>query len=391
MARTGPDAPIEFLAPDEHAFGESASAEFCGFDDSVDGFDDDPPRSRGTMIAAAAIVVAVLAAAVLVARPWAGAGEADRSTAPASTIAAPPDAGPSGTGPSGTGTTNPAPVTTSPQRAAPAAADIDGAYGLQGAPGVWVLTESGPGYDTQRPAGWGEVWATEGTERTVGRWFAVTLLPFRSSEPTETPTGDVDVDIDGTVARLSVADDGVSTIQFDRGQPDADRLVVVSGFGVDVLALARSLGISDDRPQLVDDRPVFRDPTLLDGFTQIAAGPTRQPLIDRILFPDPLTAYSVYRRNDDTGRGTVVIQSSPDLPVDDPLAPLASVRIGQLPGTWRVPATFVGTDLALSTRVFGADTLTVARWRADGARLTMITDRPFGELLELLPLVQPRP
>lgn len=396
MARTGPEAPIEFLDPDERAFGASTTVDFRGFDDGADPFSDDPPRPRGSMIAAVAIVVAVIAAVVLVAQPWNGSRDSTAVppvtgpvtvpvtvpvTAPAT--AAPPTISQDGATQDGVtqdGVTQ--------DDATQEAASIEGVYVLDGAPPGWELTGSAPGFDSSQPMGWGEVWAVDGSTRTTGRWFAVTLLPFQPAQPSG-PSA-VEVDVNGTLAQLVEARDGVTTIQFDRGQPDADRLVVISGFGVDVTAVARSLGIADDRPQLVDDRPVIRDPALVDGFTRVAAGPTRQQLIDRVLFPDPLTAFSIYRRSPDTDRGSVVIQSSPDIDTDAALEPLASVRIGQLPGTWRVPADFRGADLSLSTREYGGDTLRIARWRTGGVRITMITDRPFSELLELLPLVQPR-
>lgn len=379
MATGRSDVEIEFLAPDERAFGEGNVADFVGFDTGIeDPFDDDAPASRWLGVAVAVTVTGLIAAGVVAAQPW------------NDDTAGPPQP-PSPAATTTTAMASTATVLPIDPEPAPNTSATPAVYVLDPVPASLVLTESGPGFDTNQPTGWGEVWAEPGATRTTGRWFSITLLPFETTDGSRDPL--TEVDVNGTPGLLGTAGDGVATIRFDRGQPDSDRLVVVSGFGVDVVALARSLEIIDDRPQLVDDRPVVRDPTLTDGLDRIAGAPATQQLVDSVLFPQPLTTFSVYRSAETSGeirRGTVVIQHSPIEPSNGALEALASVRIGQLPGTWRVPSTFRGDDLVLATRHYAGTVLRVARWRTGDAQITVLTDRPFSELLELLPAVQPR-
>lgn len=373
---------IEFLVPDERAFGEATPAEFVGMDLAGGSpfVDDGAPRWTG--LAAVAIVAAVVGTAVMVAQPWRD------STVPASTVTA--STAPASTVPASTEPAGSTAIGSADEPVAGDAAPLAPTYVLDPVPDGLFLANRGDASTRTGTNGWGEVWAEDGATRSAGRWVALTLLPFRSPENWRGPVSDVD--LGGVRGQLRTLPDGVSSVQFDRGQPDAERLVVVSGFGVDVVAVARSIGIVDDRPALSDDRPVVLDPSVLDGLRLIAASPTTLPLPDDVLFPRRLTSWSLYRGIDvrGGGRDTVLVQSSP-VESDDPrLAELASVRIKPVAGTLTVPDTFTGEGLELSTRhLDGGDlVLQVARWVVDDTRLTVLTDLPFDDLLALLPAVR---
>jgi hypothetical protein len=332
------DLTVELLEPNSRAFGLDS-----GGDDALvvlpdDVFDDDgAPRPRWITLTAAMGVVALLAGFVIAASPWSG-----DVTAPTTTV-------PSTTSP--TGTTQPR-------------------LGEVGAPGL-VIDVVPTGFELtsatndlgigDQEAGWGEVWAEPGATRTDGRWFSLTLLPFRSPDE----LGD-QVDVDGRPGWIDQGVDAVTTLQFDLGQTDAARLVMLSAHGFtrpQLIELAASIGIVDDRPQLVDDRPVFQYPELLFGLDKVAGRTTDRDLLDRdLLVPTPRSATLYHHAGND---GVVLVEEVPAGRRDPALAPLSATRIPSLPDGWGVSPDFRGSGLVLANRLLFGQSVRVATWLAD--------------------------
>ncbi|MGE0140806.1 MAG: hypothetical protein AB7R77_23630, partial [Ilumatobacteraceae bacterium] len=143
---------VEFVEPRELAFGESSPAEFSGIDldDEPDHHDD--RRGPGVTAVWVAVIVLMVAGGVVAASPWSGdGGNADPTTTSVSGSVQPPGAG----------------------RAATRGERPPG-YVLDLVPTDMTLQDAvntTRGLDTAAaPAGWGEVWATDGATRTSGRW-----------------------------------------------------------------------------------------------------------------------------------------------------------------------------------------------------------------------------
>ena len=165
-----------------------------------------------------------------------------------------------------------------------------------------------------------------------------------------------------------------------------------SGFTFDELvALARSIGIDDDRPQLIDDRPLFGDPSLVEGFELVASAPSDNELTDQYAWGSS-SAVTTYESGTADGP-TIQIESAP---VDRLLEPLGRLTIGPVrifPDTASVPADFTGRDLVIGVSPSGSDPSIIARWHTDDAgpdtTITVRTTIPLGDLFELLPSIRP--
>jgi hypothetical protein len=365
--RPGDTEPIEFLPPDERAFGPVGPGTFAGLDHDLAPLPDaeGAPRSRWAPVVAGLAVVGLLAGGVIAAAPWAG--DADVAP-PASSV--------------------PTTVDTSPSTAATTETGVQ----LATATG-WVLDPVPDGLrsaghvtvgPTIGPKGWGQVWATPGATRTSGRWFSLALAPFRSVDGGPNRLA---IDLAGRRAVAEIAPDGVVSVAYDAGSVDALRLVTISAFGFsldDLGRLADSISFTDDRPQMVDDRPVFNQPELLDGMSGVAAGPTDGDLVEQVLTGRGIESASFYRSAN--GREVALVVAQRDgAPSDDPLVALALDRYGIAPDGWSVPDTFRGSDVVLGrTHIDGQDAV-VARWSADDLVVSVVSTLELDDVLAMVP------
>lgn len=380
MGRTPGDGradEIEFLTPDARVFGPGdGGAVFVGLDTddlrAAEGPDDDAEHPRWVSLVAGLVVAAVIAGGVVAASPWDGGTEASTpTTSPRSVIA--PIGGDDVTG----GDVVPSAPSTGwvfdPLPSGFTVAD------------AWTTSAAG----TVAARGWSEVWATADATAVDGRWFSITLLPA----PAALMGDGIRVDLGGRTAIVGTADTGRLTLSAPLSQSDTSQSIGItsSGFTVEELtALAASIGIDADRPQLVDDRPVFRDPSLVEGFELVASAPSDEELIDRYAW-GASTSSTAYVSGTTDGP-TIQIDTAP---VDRVLEPLGRLTIGPVrifPDSASVPADFTGRDLVIGVSPSGSDPAIIARWHTDDAgpptTITVRTTLPLGELFELLPTLR---
>jgi hypothetical protein len=269
---------IEFLTPDPAVFGPSAStlgATDDGAPSPMPGGNDRAGSRRAT-IAAVGLVAAIVIGAVVVAAPW----RDDPTTTVDTTV--------------DTTTTVPAPLL--PDGAVTGDGPVRGVV-LDPPPG-WQLAGALSSPPFGNFAGWGEVWAQAGSTRERGAWYALSITPFSLDGIGVADA--VRVAVDDRTALVERADDGALTLTVEAPFERRDRLVRIEARGTTVDELARfaaSIGIDADRPQLVDDRFVFRDPTFLEPMTQVWSGPTDWDPI-RTAVVDDVVAYTLYTDGD---------------------------------------------------------------------------------------------
>ncbi len=275
MARRSGDGEaggIEFLAPDPNAFsGTTGSTAPLGGPGREPSTDEALPASRRAGIAATLGLLAVIAVGTALIAPWGGEGTV-ATTAPATTVRVtlpvpPPSSSATEPAYSGSaGIDDPvAPDAYSDETPGflitpPSDLELGGAFTADGSP---------------RFDGWAEVWSTPGATRTSGRWVAVTIAPFGWNSVVLVDA--VRVAVDRRIGVLSTARDGVSTLTVAADFERADRLLRFEAWGFtpdELAALAASIGLESDRPQLVDDRPVYRSPERLDGLSLLLARAT---------------------------------------------------------------------------------------------------------------------
>ena len=264
MGRRGDRGPwgrageIEFLTPDPGVFGSPPGALSAAPGGAAPGGtapqlpDDDGPNSRPAAFAAIGLVVAVVAGAIVVAAPW--------RDDPSTTV-----------DPTATTTTAPAPLL--PDGAVGGDEAVRGVV-IDPPPG-WQLAGALSGPPFGNFDGWGEVWAQAGSTRERGAWYALSITPFGLDGIGVADA--VRVRVDDRTALVERADDGVLTLTVDAPFERGDRLLRIQARGTTIDELARfaaSIDIEDDRPQLVDDRFVFRDPMFLEPMTRVWSGPT---------------------------------------------------------------------------------------------------------------------
>jgi hypothetical protein len=277
---------IEFVTPDPGAFGSAASSATPAQPPAPDRVgplpDSDGAGSRPAAIAAIGLVAVVVAAAIAVAAPW--------RNDPTDTTAT-------------TTTTPAAPTTVAPTLLLPDDAGTGDGEPVRGVvldpPAGWRVA----GALTEAPfgnfEGWGEVWAQPGSTRMKGAWYSLSITPFGLDGVAVTDA--VRVDVDGRTALVERAADGALTLTMETPFERRDRVVRIEARGTTVDALtafAGSIGIEDDRPQLVDDRFVYRDPSYLESMSKVWSGPTDWDPIRTAVIQDVL-AYSLY--TDDQG------------------------------------------------------------------------------------------
>jgi hypothetical protein len=219
---TTEDPTIEFLTPNDTAFGMSEVAEFVGISGphESEGFDDEAPRPQWLMAVAGVVVTALIAVGVVAAAPWEG---GDSAPAPSTTVPT------SSTVPS---TTSP-PVTTAPPT------DQELLNGASVTPTGWVIDN--PAGDLQLtgvysdplagfgpPMDWMSVWTTPDATAETGRWLAITtLLAQRGSEPVLAHS--TRFDVNGQPALLTSIGNGGFRLRFSGGDGTPYQM---AGFGL---------------------------------------------------------------------------------------------------------------------------------------------------------------
>jgi len=371
VAREPDDTVIEFLPADQHAFGSGGGdgTVFAGFDDGDDPFDEGP-RSRWLVGVSAAVVTALVAVGVVAASPWDDTTAAPATTVPVTTVTAPAS---TTAVPESESESDPEPMPTAP------------GIVFDPVPDGFTLSDSRVGSEAAEPTyGWSEVWAAPGATRSTGRWFSVTFVPFAEMDETGTGTS---VDVGGRQGALVSDPVGVSTLRFDSGQIDAARLVMVSAFGftdAGLIELGASIGVDDDRPQLVDDRPTFLRPELLDGLVRIAAAPAEMNLVDEVLQPHDRTAATIYSSDAGGGEERVLLQAAP--------VPTGSAALTALALDEQIlvapPAGLVGDGLVVGRRTVRDTQVSVAWWDVDGQRIIVLSTLDPEALVPLLPSVR---
>jgi hypothetical protein len=375
-ARVGTDeqASIEFLAPRDSAFGADGSAEFAGLDvDDLPPPDDTPPRSRWLTAAAALTVGAFVIGGVVAAAPWDGGGDAAPvpSTVPVTTTARDPGVVPLSS----------------------AVLLPDTGWTLD-APAGFTITEAWNDEDTGRIPNWGEVWAEPDATNSSGRWFSLTI---ENQSFGTMWNGATRVDLNGRTGLLTVGHGDTLYLDAPIGQTDINQTLRIRAHGMsadELIDLFQSVGIVDDRPQLVDDRPMFLRSDLLEGFEQVAEGITDGDLLTTFLDGrrSSLTRYTDRAAGADPGIPGDHFISISASPRDDDLEPLGRIAIGPVrifPDSISVPAEFTGTDLVLGVSpVLGGDPQVLARWHEGETTLVVQASIPLGDMLQLLPTVQ---
>jgi hypothetical protein len=373
---------IEFLVPDERAFGGADGLGgdgdvFVGFDDDrwADP-DDDEPSSRWLPALAGIAVVGLLVSGVLAAAPW----SADSSASP------PPTSVPSTSLSAPTTIVAPAPLTTAtvapldPARTGwlldPVPADLTPAFFARGDDRDNSVDALGDA------SAWGEVWAEPGATRTSGRWFSVTLEPFASWDPA-TPEW-FRVDVAGRAGHATVEPDGVVALSYDAGPTDATLpavLVTIDAFGLGLdamIELADSSGI-------VDDRWDVTRPELLEGFEQVAAGRTDVELTARAILGGPPRTSAFYAGPD---RYDVTIVQEQPADLDDPRLLALATTVIPLADGWGPQAGFDGDGLTLGRRTIDGFDIVVARWREEDRTVSVLTTGDLVDLLAVIPDVR---
>lgn len=198
---------IEFVAPNDAAFGASTSADFIGIDghDPGEFGDADAPRAAWLGALAGVVVAALIVGGVIAAAPWSDGPDA----APAVTIA-----------PSGS-TVPPA----SPARTVGDTTPVDALAGVAFEPVGWVIDDptgglqpsagfSNPGGGSLGPGSeWLDVWTTPGDVRTGGRRLALSTLDVEEAQFQLVLDG-VRFELAGGPALLSTATEEAFMLRF---------------------------------------------------------------------------------------------------------------------------------------------------------------------------------
>ena len=229
---------IEFLPPNDAAFGTADVADFVGFDGAdTQSFGDDGPRSKWLPAAASLVVLALLGGGIIAAAPW---DDADDAAPAPSTTVAPPSA-------SSVRITDQAPPTTDRplgiNDVGPAGYVLEGVGTFQLA-GAWNA-----GVEYRPPETYADdrfdLWTSNGATRTTGQWLAIATNKGRGSSDETLPDG-VRVLAGKGIGVVSTSADGVSRLLF---KATDDTPFELSGFGFDLgalLTVAAQVGAGPD-------------------------------------------------------------------------------------------------------------------------------------------------
>ncbi len=202
------DERIEFLAPNDAAFGMAGIADFVGFDgDDEPMFGDEGPRSKWLPAAATVVVLALLGGGVIAAAPWDDIGQA--TPAPSTTVT--PTTTPENTPVS----TRQVPTTTDRvlgiDQVGPAGYVLDdaGTFVLAGAWVAGVEFRPSEAYADD----WFDLWTSPDATRTTGQWLAVTTSKARGDYDETLPNG-TRVVVGHGIGVVSTTADGVARLLF---------------------------------------------------------------------------------------------------------------------------------------------------------------------------------
>lgn len=381
---------IEFLTPRDSIFGGDSPLDFSGIDvDDRRADDDVAPRPRWLTGAAVLAVIGLVGGGVLAAAPWSGDG-ATPSQPDVSVSNSPPVDAADAELDAGVATSTPSVI----DAAGPSVRPLTGFVFDPLPPGFAIQDAYSVASDQDgneaRSSGWGEVWATDTATRSSGSWFSVTLLPFDSSpfESLDLGAAATRVDLGGRFGIVRDLGDGVLQMTIPLSHSGRQQTMVVRTFGRSLdamVALTSSIGVEQDHPQLVDDRPVYLDQSQLDGYELVASGATDRDLLDAY-HVGPTNASTFYETGD--ADSYIAIQVSPR---DTSLESLGRLAVGPVrifPDSGSVSSDFTGADLVLGVSPSGSNPNIIARWHADDTTVSVRTTMPLGDLLALLPTVR---
>jgi hypothetical protein len=251
MARhTSVGDQIEFLAPNDTAFGMADVADFVGFDGADDRpFGDEPPRSRWLPTIVGLVIVGLVGAGIVAAAPWDDGGAQTTPTTSVSTRPTTPE--------TTVAVSTPQPVTTTVVR--PISADEAGPPGLVfDDPGPFRLASAGRLGSDYESVGTGtgtdafDLWTSADAARAAGRWlaFSSTHDGVDRARPDSTR-----LMVNDLPALLSVAPDGVFTLLFVALDGTWYELMGF-GFGLpDLVTIAAHISLGTDGTTLFGTLP----------------------------------------------------------------------------------------------------------------------------------------
>ncbi|MEK7425257.1 MAG: hypothetical protein AAB131_15610 [Actinomycetota bacterium] len=226
-------AGIEFLAPNDAAFGASGTADFVGLagHDVAEFGDADAPRSAWLGALAGVVVTALVVGGVIAAAPW--------------------SSGPDGAPPATTAPSTSIVPTTTPATTAGEPTLSEQLGGAPVDPVGWVLDDTGTelafagaysdpnasssrGPDEDRI----DLWATPGATRTTGRWMAISSMIGQAGyEPLVADA--IRLDVAGGPALLTAAGDATFSLLFTGADGTPYEIV---GFGLTLDELVHVAG-----------------------------------------------------------------------------------------------------------------------------------------------------
>jgi hypothetical protein len=363
--RTDDGPEIEFLAPDDTAFGWSGGSGVVTDDDwSGSEFADEPPRSRWTSLIAVMAVLGVLTAGIVAAAPWNG-GEELTAPTTVPTTALPPTTAPR-----------------TPETSAPTDPPADSTptwigYGFENPPTGWLDERvDGP----TAVGGVGAVWADADADQQRGRWLSVTS----SSEPIEPFLGGGDdrreVLSDLRSARVADLSTGATWVATVHPGTDEDAWISVQagGFDTDVLLdVVEAITVDAGTPAPIDDRILLPDLPSVAGMELRWNGEVENNPLDDALFGSIVAAH-VYRTEFEV-KGLITTSWDPGDLVG--LLPFAATTVD--PSRWTAVAAFEGTDLFVGRRTMAdGEEWTVVSWTTGNGRVSALLDLPVAEAVK---------
>lgn len=353
---------IEFLAPDERAFGESTNADFVGVDH--DGWPDDDSHRRDRRTgswprrAAGAMVIGLLAAGVVAADPWDASqpnGAATTSTAPAPSEPALSTPAPSTAdgATDGSGRSEPLVAATGDPLADVPVAPIG--FVVDDLPSDdWVFTGNYSIPEAEMLTAWPfEIWADPGAARTSGRWLSI-----RALDETQLLFRDAARVTAGVRPAVLVTRSGVLIVRVD--DTVLDRAYELEGFGLTREAMLELAAEIEVRSTGFDLGPAARH---LDGMRLESAG--ERPPWSTAVLGNPGAVTNYFDTADELGIEVALRPATDGAEARLLLEPTALPDTFLLSGDPRQPVV---------VRPVAAGLVTVTGYRVDPATLTAIAD-----------------
>jgi hypothetical protein len=366
---------IEMLAPDASAFGWGDGNGLVTDDDWLGGeefTDDAPKRPRWTAVVAVLAAAGLLIGAVVAAAPWDESAAPTPTTVPSTTV-------------------RPTPTTAS--EPTPIDVDIEGGalrYGFSPEVAGLALEYSSPMEGNGRND-WGQVWAEEGATRTTGRWISITLGDDQPEQLLEATESEKFLLPDGRVATRGRSRDDVASIGVAVGDPAiGEQQLLVEAYGftdTELTAIVASIDLDRGGPASSDDRPMFSEPTLVDGLLPVFEGPVEANPIDDALFDglQGVAGYSFVAEAGPDGNVAAVVATSRLTDQQGDVRRFAADPVGSPNSPVTFPEGFDGTDVFVGTRRVGTDRVVIMSWvTAEQLRVTVLLPLPLDEALALV-------